>query len=122
MVPAATSLSFDLEVHNGRTKTSVRIKEGGTLKVKNKSLAKTLRIESEDSPPPFMVPGYADAQSGLPFGDQEDPTVPIDEIIVQPGQSETVQIHKHFTDAEFMYEARIEGAAAEDPIVIIERR
>ena len=106
--PAETSLSFDLEVHNGRTKTSVRIKERGTLKIKNKSLDKTLRIESADSPPPFMVPGYANAQSG--FTVDEDSSV-------------TVTISAAYVDGmRFTYTSTIAGSIPEDPIVIIERR
>lgn len=106
--PAATVLSFDLEVHNGMTKKSFRIKERGTLKIKNKSPDKILRIESDDDPPPFDVPGYSTPQS---------------EFTVDPHSTRNVTIAETYVDGmRFTYKSEIEGSLPEDPIVIIERR
>lgn len=106
--PAATMLSFDLEVHNGMTKKSFRIKERGTLKIKNKSHDKTLRIESDDDPPPFDVSGFSAPQSGFS---------------VDPNSTLNVTIAAAYVHGmRFTYSSKIDGSIPEDPIVIIERR
>lgn len=106
--PEATDLSLELEVHKGMTKTSHKVKERATLKFRNKSKDEVLRIESEDVPPPFMVSGYANAQSGfdVPKNDQKTVTVSSSYVV----------------GMRFTYTARIGDSNPEDPIVIIDRR
>jgi hypothetical protein len=106
--PAATSLSFDLEVHKGRTKTSFRIKERGTLKIKNKSLDRALRIESDDDPAPFIVEDCTNPQSGFTVNADSKMNVTIAEAYV--------------AGMRFTFTSTIDGSIADDPIVIIERR
>jgi hypothetical protein len=106
--PAATVLSFELEVHNGMTKKSFRIKERGTLKIRNKSPDAILRIESGDDPPPFDVPGFPAPQSEFTVAAHSTLSVAIAEAYV--------------AGMRFTYQSTIEGSSPEDPIVIIERR
>lgn len=104
--PPPTLLSFALEVHEGVTKNSFRIAEGGWLRITNKSPDKPLRIQTKDRPP-FTIPGLEEPQSGF--------TVP-------PGRTVNVKINAAYTDgSRFTYSSQIEGSAPDDPIVIIER-
>lgn len=106
--PEVTDLSLELMVHNGMTKSVLKIKERGSLKFRNKSRDNTLRIASNDDPPPFMVPGYADAQSGFDV-------LKNSHLIVTVSSSYVVGM-------QFAYTARIGDSLPEDPIVIIDRR
>jgi hypothetical protein len=106
--PAATELSFDLEVHNGMTKKSFRIKEGGTLKIRNKSPDAELLIESDDDPPPFDVPGFPCPRRAFTVAAHSTLRVGISAAYV--------------AGMRFTYRSTIQGSTPEDPIVIIERR
>lgn len=106
--PEATDLSLELEVHKGMTKTSHRVKEHATLKFRNKSKVDVLRIESEDDPPPFMVSGCANPQSGFNVPKNDHKFVNVSSAYV--------------VGMQFTYTARIGDSRPEDPIVIIDRR
>lgn len=106
--PAPMMLSFNLEVHEGMTKTAFRLKERGSLKFTNKSEDKPLQVRSDAKAPPFEVPGVSTPQSGF--------TVP-------PGSTLSVTIAAAYeVGSRFTFSSQIEGSKAEDPIVIIERR
>jgi hypothetical protein len=99
---------FDFEVHNGTTKMSYRIKERGTLKFKNKSPDKILRIKSDAKRPPFDVP---------------DNSKPQWEFTVDPKSSLSVDIDDAYVHGDcFTYSSQIGESTPDDPIVIIERR
>jgi hypothetical protein len=97
---------LDYEVHEGKTKMSFRIKEGGTLKFKNKSPDKILRIKSDAKRPPFDVP---------------DSSKPQWEFTVDRKSSLSVDIDEAYVHGDcFTYSSQIGESTAEDPIVIIE--
>lgn len=106
LAPAVRYL--DYEVHKGKTKLSFRIKEGGTLKFKNKSTTKTLRIKSDAKLAPFDVPGDPEPRWEFTVNPKSNSDVIIDE--------------KYVAGMCFTYSTQIDGATAEDPIVIIERK
>lgn len=99
---------LDYEVHKGKTKLSFRIKEGGTLKFKNKSTTKTLRIKSDAKFAPFVVQGDPEPRWEFTVNRKSNTDVTIDE--------------KYVDGMCFTYSTQIDGATAEDPIVIIERK
>jgi hypothetical protein len=106
LVPGTRYL--DYEVHDGKTKMSFRIKEGGTLKFHNKSTDKTLHIRSDAKLPPFDVP---------------DSSKPQWEFTVDPKSNLEVRINEDYVAGDcFTYSSQIGDSTAEDPIVIIERR
>jgi hypothetical protein len=99
---------LDYEVHDGKTKMSFRIKEGGELKFKNKSLDKTLLIKSDAGLPPPFVP---------------ENSKPVREFTVDAGSEKKVTIDDAYKHGDcFTYSSQIGDSTAEDPIVIIERR
>ncbi len=106
--PTAADLTIELSVHEGMTKTTLRIRERGLLKFHNKSLDQSLRIESADKPPPFMLEGCTEPQSGFDVSPKGHRTVTVSSAYV---------VEKKFT-----YTARIGDSIPEDPIVIIDRR
>ena len=99
---------FNYEVHDGKTKMSFRIKEGGTLKFKNKSLTKTLRIKSDAKLAPFDVEGSAEPRWNFDVDPKSDVDVTIDE--------------RYIAGMCFTYSSQIDGSDLEDPIVIIEKK
>jgi hypothetical protein len=109
--PTATlqdDLSVELGVHNGATKTVLRIRKNGTLKFKNKHNPSALTITSEDSPAPFLVPGVGGAQS---------------QFVVPAGENMTVTVSGAYeVGDQFAYKAQIGSTTPEDPIVIVDRR
>jgi hypothetical protein len=109
--PTATvldELSVELGVHEGKTKTIHRIRRYGTLKFKNKHQSDSLTIESEDDPPPFLVPGIGGAQS---------------QFVVEASSNLTVTVSGEYDVGDkFAYSAKIGDSDAEDPVVIVDRR
>jgi hypothetical protein len=101
-------VNVELAVHNGMTKTVLRIKVRGSLKFSNSSKDKSLTIASSNVPPPFVVPGCATPQSQFTVPKKDKLTVTVSEA--------------YDLDSYFTYTAQIEGSTAEDPIVIIDRR
>ena len=87
---------------------SFRIKERGTLKFKNKSPDKILRVKSDAKRPPFDVSDYSKPQWEFTVGPKSTLSVDIDEAYVH-GDC-------------FTYSSQIGDSTADDPIVIIERR
>ena len=97
-------LAVELAVHQGATKTVLRIKRHGWLKFKNKSHDKTLKITSENKPEPFLVDGHAES-----------------EFVVDENSHKFVQVAPSYgIGTSFAYKAQIEGSEAEDPIVIVD--
>ena len=99
---------IDYEVHDGKTKMSFRIKEGGTLKFKNKSADRILRIKSDARLPPFDVPEHPEPRWEFTVDPKDDLDVTIDAAYV--------------AGSCFTYSSQIGDSDAEDPIVIIERK
>lgn len=109
--PTATlddDLSVELGVHNGVTKTVIRIRKNGTLKFKNKLNADPLTIHSGANPPPFLVPGVGGAQA---------------QFVVPAGENMTVTVSGAYEIGhQFAYSAKVGDSTPEDPIVIVDRR
>ena len=103
----AADLSIEVAEHQGKTMTVHRIKQNGKLMFRNKS-RQPLTISSAAADPPFVPEGCSSAVSSF---------------IVQPDDKVTVIIAPAYVVGwKFTYQAQIEGAAAEDPIVIVDRR
>ena len=105
--PAATTLSFALEVHDGKTKHSFRIQEGGTLKFKNKSKDKDLQIKAKGPSAPFV--------------DVRGDPKPRWDVTIPPGATASVKVSGDYKKGDsFTYSSRIGESEEDDPIVIIE--
>lgn len=100
--------SVELGVHNGMTKTVIRIRKKGTIKFKNKHSTSTLTIASPNNPPPFLVPGVSGPQSQFVVPPKDHLTVTI---------SGAYDVGSHFT-----YTAQVGDSTPEDPVVIVDRR
>jgi hypothetical protein len=101
-------LLLELSVHQGVTKTVHRIRWCGKLVFVNRFNDVPLEIESEDSPPPFVVPGCAAPQS---------------RFTVAAGHNLIVSVSEAYpVRSQFTYSAKLEGTTAEDPIVVVDRR
>lgn len=109
--PTATlddDMAVELGVHDGVTKTVIRIRKHGTLKFKNKLNDHPLTIHSGANPHPFLVPGIGGAQPGF---------------VVPAGQNMTVTVSGTYeVGHQFTYSAKVGDSTPEDPIVIVDRR
>ncbi|HEU4517268.1 MAG TPA: hypothetical protein VFR77_08195 [Steroidobacteraceae bacterium] len=100
---------FAYEIHDGQTKVSFRIKEGGMLKFKNKSLKENLVITSGATLEPFD-------------DDDDDGTPSKSSVTVGKDSEKGVRIDKRYVAGTcFTFSSRIGQSQEEDPIVIIER-
>jgi hypothetical protein len=104
----AVDASVELDDYNGKTMTVHRMKRGGKMRFKNKNLRNELLINSNSSPPPFIVEGSATPRSWFTVARDTPAIVTI---------SDAYDVGMSFT-----YSAQINGTTAEDPIVIIDRR
>lgn len=113
--PAVTlhdNLTVELGVHNGMTKTVIRVRKNGTIKFKNKHNTSALTITATPtvppSPAPFLVPGIGGAQM---------------QFTVEAGDDLTVTISPEYNVGDqFSYKAQVGDSTPEDPIVIVDRR
>lgn len=104
-------LTIEVQAHDDKTLTVHRIKRGGIIKFHNRDrvhpLTITALVKSVDADP-FIPPDNCDAVS---------------QFRVDPNSHLNVKIANEFDlFAWFYYSAEIQGSAAEDPIVIVDRR
>jgi hypothetical protein len=101
-------LDIEVEAVNGKTMSVRHVKHGGKLRFNNKDRAKKLLIMSPAENPPFVTKESSD---------------PVSWFEVPPGKPKVVTISPYYEpESRFPYTALIDGSAAEDPIVIIDRR
>jgi hypothetical protein len=101
-------LDVEVESFHGKTMTVRHVKHGGKLRYSNKDGAKKLLIMSPAADPPFIT--------------EESPD-PVSWFEVLPGRFRFVRISTAYApESRFTYTAIIDGASAEDPIVVIDRR
>ena len=101
-------LTIVVDVRDNQTMSSYRIPKSGKLVFKNASTTDQLVITPKGD------------GGSLPICDNNQP-IPAP-LTIAAGASKTVGICGDFNGQEFLYTARVGQAAAEDPIVIIEKR
>ena len=100
-------LTIVIDVRDNQTMSSYRIPKSGKLVFKNASTTDQLVITPKGD------------GGSLPICDNNQP-IPAP-LTIAAGASKTVGICGDFNGQEFLYTARVGQAAAEDPIVIIEK-
>ena len=105
-------LTIVVDVRNNQTMSSYKVPKSDKVVFVNASTTDTLVITPKTR---------SDLQTTLPFC-ESDKTTPIPmPLTVAASGSGTVHICKNWNGTEFLYTAQIGTAAAEDPIVIIEK-
>ena len=100
-------LTIVIDVRDNQTMSSYKIPKSGKLTFKNSSTTDALVISAK-------------GDNALPICENNQPIPP--PLTIAAGTSKTVRICDTFNGQEFLYTAQIGQAAAEDPIVIIERK
>jgi hypothetical protein len=101
-------LTIVVDVRDNQTMSSYRIPPSGKLTYINASKTDDLTISQKNEHPLPLCDSNASTSIPLP-------------LVIQKDDSQTVRVCSNFTGGEFLYTAQIGTAAAEDPIVIIEK-